>query len=245
MATVAQTPSAVAYKSHVLAAMALQPGLVAVDVGCGPATDLAAVADLVGGRGAGLAVGVDLDPRMLGAAAQRVEGRCDIRLLAADAHALPLRTASIDRARTDRALQHVREPRQVLVELRRVLRAAGIAVLAEPDWRTLVIDAEQDEVSAGFVDFTCRRVVRNPTIGREIARLGQSCGFVCPDVTPFAAVVRDFHTADTIFGLTRNARAAVDAHFLSADDAEVWLRGLRAGPAIVAVTMFVTTLEVP
>jgi len=238
MLQVARTPAAVAYKSHVLAEMSLAPGASAADVGCGPATDLQDVADLVAPDG--LVVGLDFDQRMLAAAANRSTGGA--ALVAGDAHMLPLASGRIDRVRTDRALQHVSDPRLVLREFHRVLAPGGIAVLAEPDWRTLVIDGGSREVGRRFVDYTCERVVRNATVGREVGRLGQDAGFLVRNVVAFPTVLRDFAQADRIFGLTRNAQAATQAGYLPKDQADEWLADLLRGPVLAAVTLFVTTL---
>src|SRR5579875_1526970 len=242
MAQVARTPAAVAYKSHVLSEMSLVGGMTVVDVGCGPGTDLADAAALVSPRG--LVIGLDRDERMLAAAARREPrpqaGR--IALVAADAHSIPLQSNCIDRIRTDRALQHMRNPRSVLQEFRRVLLPGCIAVVAEPDWRTLVIDGGCREVGSRFVDFTCEQVVRNATIGRELARLGQEAGLVVADVAAFSTVLRDFVQADKIFGFTRNAHAAAEAGHLTRREGDAWVAELRRGPMLVAVTLFVTTL---
>lgn len=240
MSEVARTPAAVAYKSHVLSQLSLAPGLRAVDVGCGPGTDLLQAAELV--APGGLVVGLDVDRGMLDAAAAAGSGA---RLLAADAHALPLAAGSVDRLRADRALQHLEAPSVALEEFLRVLVPGGIAVLAEPDWRTLVIDGGREEVSRRFVDYTCEQVVRNATVGRELARLGEDAGFTPTGVTGFSTVMRDFPQADRIFGLTRNARAATRAGYLSSDQADEWLDRLSRGPVLAAVTLFVTTLVAP
>src|SRR5579875_3450846 len=226
MAQVARTPAAVAYKSHVLSEMSLVGGMTVVDVGCGPGTDLADAAALVSPRG--LVIGLDRDERMLAAAARREPrpqaGR--IALVAADAHSIPLQSNCIDRIRTDRALQHMRNPRSVLQEFR----------------RTLLIDGGCREVASRFVDFTCEQVVRNATIGREFARLGQEAGLVVADVAAFSTVLRDFVQADKIFGFTRNAHAAAEAGHLTRREGDAWVAELRRGPMLVAVTLFVTTL---
>lgn len=240
MLRVAGTPAAAAYKQHVLAEMRLAPGGRAVDVGCGPATDLQDVADLVAPDG--VVVGLDFDRRMLAAAAHRSAGGA--ALVAGDAHTLPLASGSINRLRTDRAFQHVNDPRLVLQEFHRVLAPGGVAVLAEPDWGTLVIDGGSPEVGKRFVDYTCERVVRNATVGREIGRLGQSAGFGVRKIVAFPTVLRDFEEADHIFGLTRNAHAATRAGYLAEDEADEWLADLLRGPILAAVTLFVTTLVV-
>jgi SAM-dependent methyltransferase len=238
MLRVARTPSAVAYKAYVVAELALTTGLTVVDIGCGPGTDLSAVAEMVGPDG--LIVGVDLEQTMLIAAASRVPP--GVALIAADAHSLPLTSGSVDRVRIDRALQHMIDPRAVLADLVRVLRPGGLAVIAEPDWRTLVIDGADAEVSERFVDYTCREVVRNAVIGREVARLGTEAGFITADVMAFPAVLRDFAAADKIFGLTRNAHAAADAGYLDRTAADSWRADLSTGCMLAAVTLFVTTL---
>jgi hypothetical protein len=61
------------------------------------------------------------------------------------------------------------------------------------------------------VDYTCEQVVRNATVGRDVARLGQDAGFLVRNVVALPAVLRDFAQADRIFGLTRNAHAATEA----------------------------------
>lgn len=241
MLYVARTTAAVAYKTHVFNELALEPGLVVADIGCGPGTDLRAMAD--GVAPGGLVLGIDRDSAMLRAA------RCGISagmaLMAGDGHQLPLGLHSVDRIRIDRALQHMMNPRIILSEIFRVLRPKGLAVIAEPDWGTLVIDAPQSHISAQFVEYTCRKVVRNAVVGREVARLGSDVGFTVRDVVAFPTVVRDFAIADKIFGLARNAEAAVDAGYLDPTETSAWLDNLRTSATVVAVTLFVTTLSRP
>lgn len=231
-------PSAIAYKAHVLAELSLEAGMTVVDVGCGPGTDLReAAARVVPG---GSVIGIDLDQHMLATAADRIG--TGVSLMVADAHELPLRSASIDRLRTDRSFQHMRDPHLGLGEFRRVLRDRGVAVLAEPDWRTFVIDGGDSAVAERFVDYTCREVVRNATVGRAIPRLGHETGFETRRVVAFPTVIREMAQADKVFGLTRNVRAATDAGFMTKTAADKWLSDLHGAPMLAAVTLFVTTL---
>lgn len=137
------------------------------------------------------------------------------------------------------------QPDLVLTEFRRVLRPGGIAVLAEPDWGTLVIDGGRADVAACFVRYTCAEVVRNATIGREVARLGVAAGFAVHNVVAFATVIREFVAVDKIFGLTRNAHAAAGAGYLTLENADAWLGQLQSGPTLATLTLFSTTLIAP
>ena len=113
------------HKRIMLDALALGPGHCAIDLGCGPGTDLAALAAAV--TPAGSVLGVDSDPTMVERAHARSADLASVEVRQADVHDLPVADASLDRAWTDRVLQHVQNPERVLAEARRVLRPRGKA----------------------------------------------------------------------------------------------------------------------
>lgn len=237
---VVSTASGSAYKSLVLRQLDLHPGHVVLDVGCGPGTDLSAMHAAVGDRG--VVLGVDVDQRMLHTARDRTIDVPGVAVVAGDAHSLPISDGVVDRVRTDRSLQHMAQPVRVMTEFHRILRPGGIAVLAEPDWGTLVIDCSIDATSRIFVGYICREVVRNPLIGRQAGRLSRQAGFAERDVEVAPTVFHDFVTADTVLGLSRNARRASRDGYLTTVQADQWLAALRTEAMLVSVNLFVTTL---
>lgn len=224
------------YKRRLLGVLDLAPGQTVVDLGCGPGTDLASLA-----AATGAAIGVDRDPRMLAEAGRRFAGRTGVALCRGDLHALPFAGAAVDRARTDRVLQHVADPRAVLAQVRRVLRPGGLLAMAEPDWDSLVV-AEQDvPASRSFAGFVAGRV-RNATIGRELVRLSAAAGFTVRSVQAVAVLLRDFAAADQILGLHRNSARAVAAGALGAEQARQWLERLQARPFLAGFTVYLVTV---
>jgi ubiquinone/menaquinone biosynthesis C-methylase UbiE len=205
------------YKRRLLEALDVRAGQTVVDVGCGPGIDLRTLAV----PGASV-IGVDRDPAMLAEAGRRMPG-ADLRL--GDAHALPLADGSADRVRTDRVVQHLAEPAAFLREGFRVLRPGGLLGMAEPDWDTLTVAADDVETSRGFARFTAGQV-RNSTIGRQLPRLAARAGFEVRSVEALPVVFRDFEVADQILGLTRNSARAVEAAQLRDDVAAAWLSEL-------------------
>jgi SAM-dependent methyltransferase len=226
-----------------LQALAATPGHVVLDLGCGPGTDLGPLAAAV--TAAGLVTGIDLDPVMADHARASQQGRPQVSVLRGDAHALPVRAASVDRVWSDRLLQHVTDPAWVLAEMRRVLRPHGRIVMAEPDWESLAFDHPDPESSRAYTRHLADQVVRNGAIGRHLPRLAQQAGLEVGDVSALTAVLRDAREADQVLGFQRNAQRAVDAGYLTAGAAQEWLDALADGPFLAAVTLYVVTAELP
>lgn len=226
------------YKRRLLDALDLRPGQVVIDVGCGPGTDLPAMASAVTGIGA--VIGLDLDPAMRSAARQRIRGVPAVSVVGGDAHALPLRAESVDRVRFDRVLQHVADPARTLAEVRRVLRPGGLVGLAEPDWGTLAIDDVDEQTSGAFTRFVAGRV-RNSSIGRQLPRLATRAGLAVRGVEATAVVYRDPVEAEQILGLRRNLSRAIAAGAVDETAGRRWLERVSDGPALASFTFYTIT----
>jgi ubiquinone/menaquinone biosynthesis C-methylase UbiE len=83
----------------------IQPGQTVLDLGCGPGTDLGALAEAV--TATGTVIGVGHDQTTVDAARERTANQHTVTVRLGDIHDLPLPDRSADRARTDRVLQHV------------------------------------------------------------------------------------------------------------------------------------------
>ena len=228
------------YKQRFVAALDVRPGQAVVDIGCGPGTDLARLADAVGVRGS--VVGVDREPRMLDEARRRLAARPNVELRSGDIHDLPLADWSVDRARVDRVLQHVLDPAKAIAEVRRVLRPGGLFGMAEPDWDTLAVADQDLETSRRFAGFIADQV-RHPTIGRELVRLCVQNDLRVRSVDPIAVLFRDFGTADQILGFRRNTARAVQARKMAEADAQAWLQRQANGPVVAGFTFYLVIAE--
>ena len=140
------------WRNATLSALAIVPGHVVVDLGCGTG-DLAAGARRLGAR----ALGVDLSAGMLAAAHRRGELATFVR---SDASRLPLANASCDGAVSGFALRNFVSVDSVLAESARVLRPGGRIALLE-------IDRPQGAF-AGVFDLYFRRVM--PMLGALVSR---------------------------------------------------------------------------
>ncbi|MER6982258.1 methyltransferase domain-containing protein [Streptomyces carpinensis] len=229
------------YKRRMLDELDLHAGHTALDLGCGPGTDLETLAGAV--TPAGAVIGIDHDQDMVEAARARATGRAVVDVRHGDIHDLPVPDRTVDRARTDRVLQHVADPRAALSEIHRVLRPGGRLVMGEPDWETLTVDHPDGDLTRAYTRHVAERVVRNAGIGRQLARLAAESGFSVPEVIAVTPVFRNLHVADRILGLERTTRRAVAAGYFTDETAEAWLTHLRQGPFLAAVTFYIVVAE--
>ncbi|MET7637665.1 methyltransferase domain-containing protein [Streptomyces sp. NPDC005438] len=235
MMRTAASPAGRAYKRRLMELLDVRPGQTALDVGCGPGADLPSLADGVGPHGR--VIGVDRDPAMLAEARRRTDDLPVVELREGDAHALPVEPGTVDRAKVDRMLMHVADPGEVLAMLHRVTRPGARLALAEPDWDTLVVDAEDLDTSRAFTRYTTSRVVRNATIGRRLARLAQRAGFAVETVDAATPVFVDFEEADHTLGLGRNTRRAIQDGYLDEETGHRWFASLAEGPFYASFTL--------
>lgn len=224
-----------AYKRQLLGLLDVLPGQTALDVGCGPGTDLPDLAARAGGQGT--VIGVDRDPAMLERARERTAGLRNVQIREGDVHALPVEAESVDRARIDRVLMHVTDPAAALAELHRVTRPGAVIGLAEPDWDTLVVDAEDLAASRAFTRYTTDHVVRNATVGRALPRLADGAGFDVRTVLTNTPVFRDVQDADHMLGLGRNMWQAIEEGHIEEERGRRWFGGLQEGQFYASFTL--------
>jgi arsenite methyltransferase len=125
----------------------VEPGEVALDLGCGAGTDLLIAAQMTGPTGR--AIGVDMTPAMLARAAASASemGLANVELHEALIEALPLDDASVDVVISNGVIDLVPDKDAVLDEIDRVLRPGGRLQLAD-----IVIHKEVAEDARARID---------------------------------------------------------------------------------------------
>ena len=198
--------------------MGLQVGHRVLDLGCGPASDTIALADLVGETGE--VHGVDFDPEMVEEANVRaMAAGLDERVLhrQADAAALPFDDDFFDACRSERVFQHLPDPAAGLAEMIRVTRPGGRIVVLDTDFGSLSIASEVSELERTVAEHY-RSMMNSPFAGRMLYRSFKAAGLddVSVEVVPIA--VDDLSVFSETFVLARVLEAAEDAGVLTDDE---------------------------
>jgi SAM-dependent methyltransferase len=160
---VAQAEVYAAEAEELLDRIGLQEGAAAIDLGCGVQGILHLLRERVGP--AGRVVGLDLEPRMLALAAERVAG---VETVPADATATGLESGSFDLVHERTLLLNLTDPEAAVAEMVRLARPGGVVALQEPDASVWICSPALESFEA----LRAELVAMYPRLGKDF-RIGQ------------------------------------------------------------------------
>jgi ubiquinone/menaquinone biosynthesis C-methylase UbiE len=237
LAFVDSNPSFQRYKASILEAMDLRRGSIAADLGCGLGFDVCRISRLVGPEGR--AIGVDASLALIESARAASQELSAVEFVRADIQDLPFQTGFLDSCKVDRTLQHVERPASVVSEMFRTVRPGGMAVCAEPDWKTFIIHHENSTWMQKIAE-TWSEGFRHPWIGRQLSNELEKAGFVDINVRSFLLTTPSFESSDVVFDLTQTA-LRLSANSGSQEPLE-WLANVRERDRISPVCSSVELL---
>ncbi|WP_067888917.1 methyltransferase domain-containing protein [Nocardia vaccinii] len=238
----AALPGVVRMREWARAALALQPGETALDLGSGTGTEVVELAALVGD--AGRAIGIDPNPAMLAAARERT---ADVKaeFLEGSAYDLPLPDASVDAVRCERVYQHLDDPAKATAEIARVLRPGGRVVLIDSDWSTAIFHPGDPELIAALQH---RMAANSPNrnSGRRLRGQLVEAGLVIDDIGSEAVIWEPESVLAMCAAITE--RGVADGSITAAQRDRVLAdieHGAKTGDYHFSVTMFAVVAHKP
>jgi SAM-dependent methyltransferase len=161
----------------------LMPGDSVLDVGCGPGTITAGIAEKVT---PGRVVGVDSGASQIQIALENTaRGMANLGFQVADCYALPFDNDSFDRVFSHALFEHLSDPLRGLMEIRRVVRAGGMVGICSPDWGGFVLSPPSLDVEDAISAYMALQNNNGGDVyaGRKLGQYLSSAGFTCVKVS--------------------------------------------------------------
>ena len=156
-----------------------------LDVGCGPGTITAEMADRVGPSGS--VIGMDASAEVVELAASE-QVRPNLNFVTGDVYAIGADDNTYDIVHAHQVLQHLADPVAALIEMRRVCRPGGIVAARDADYRAMSWHPEPSAMDRWLELYQCitRRNGGEPDAGRLLLTWAHQAGF--NDVASSASV---------------------------------------------------------
>ncbi|MCC6385936.1 MAG: methyltransferase domain-containing protein [Dehalococcoidia bacterium] len=162
----------------------LTPGISLLDLGCGPGSITAGLAQVVA---PGAVTGLDINPATVASARAAYGGTPGLSFTIGDASAVPFADATFDAVFAHALLQHAHSPSAVLREAFRVLRPGGVVGIADADHGGSLIAPETPTLRASLDLMVRVQALRGGDyqVGRSLGLLLAEAGFT--DISVSAA----------------------------------------------------------
>lgn len=165
----------------------LEPGQRLLDLGCGPGTITAGLAERTAPGGV---LGIDRAPAVLEVCRANLAaaGFAGVTLVGADAYRLPVADQSFEVVHAHQVLQHLRDPVAALVEMRRACAIGGVVAVRDADYPAMAWfpeDALLDRWMSIYLA-VARSNGGEPAAGRRLLAWAHAAGF--SDVAPSASL---------------------------------------------------------
>lgn len=199
-----------------------------IDIGSGPGFLAAEIAQAVGHSGA--VVGVDISESMLAFSRAHTDrlGLADrATFMEGNAMALPVPDDSFDVAVSTQVYEYVDDIDRALLELYRVLRPGGRALILDTDWDSLVLNSS-DPLKTDAILQAWDEHLADPHLPRTLTARLRRTGFDVEATSVIPIINTDFRESTYGWGLIDLIKSFVPGRGgISVDDVERWTADLR------------------
>lgn len=184
-----------------------------VDLGCGAGKDVIELANLLGKNVK--VIGVDHDPEMLAQAKASAGGNENVEFILSDAFPLPFKDESISGLRTERVIQHLSNPEEVIKAVHGFLKSDAPLVIIETDWHSLSFYTEFIETEQKINTYLTDVKVNNGYAARKLLSYLEINDFrdVKFEIHPF--VIDSLNEANEYFWIEKIITEAAEKEYIT------------------------------
>lgn len=195
------------------------------ELGCGTGVDAIALARLLGNRVS--VIGIDHDPQMVEKAKSLSSGSENVSFLLSDVALLPFEDSTLSGVRTERLIQHLQEPQQVVHEIYRVLKPESPLLIVETDWRSISFYNAETSIEEKVISYLTEEKVNNGHAARQLTRYLERSGLKNIKIEIFPFVLKSLQEVFMYLLVDQTLNEMKEKGYLSVQEHESFLTSLR------------------
>ena len=219
------SPGATKRRSKILEALALQPGERVLDVGSGPGNQAMEMASAVGSSGR--VDGVDVAESAVEIARQRCSELSSVAFHLGKASELPFDDATFDVAMSSQVFEYLDNIPSALVELNRVLKPGGRALIHDTDWGAVLWHSTDPERMARVMN-TWDSHLADPHLPRSLGKMLGDAGFCNARAEPIVQIELSYEPSSVSGILMQFIVGYVVSQGMPQHEADAWAADLVA-----------------
>jgi ubiquinone/menaquinone biosynthesis C-methylase UbiE len=187
-----------------------------IDLGCGAGKDVIELAKTIGKNAK--VIGVDHDPIMLEQGVNDAQDINNVEFILSEAYPLPFANEAIAGLRTERVIQHLKEPQIVSDEIYRILKPGSPFVIIETDWHSLSFYTEFTEVQKSVNKYLTDTKINNGFAARKLTGYLKTSKFrnIKFEIHPF--VLGTLEEANEYLWVEKMVKEAAEKGYITNDE---------------------------
>ena len=200
-----------------------------IDLGCGAGTDVLEISKQLGNDVK--VIGIDHDGGMVEQAKRSAEGYDNVDFLLSEAYPLPFEDDSIAGLRTERVIQHLKNPDQVFKEIHRILKKDHPFVIIETDWHSLSFYTEFTETQRKINSYLTDVKINNGFAARKLSSYLKLSNFrnIKFDIHPF--VINSLDEANDYFWIEKIVKEVFEKGYITSGEYAAFYGALQQSDA--------------
>ncbi|WP_214073820.1 methyltransferase domain-containing protein [Mucilaginibacter sp. dw_454] len=196
-----------------------------IDLGCGAGKDVIELAKIVGNDTK--VIGIDHDPVMLEQGKTDAKDLPNVAFILSEAYPLQFGSETIAGLRTERVVQHLKEPQKVINEIARILKPGSPFVIIETDWHSLSFYTPFADTQQKINAYLTNQKVNNGFAARKLTNYLKQSNFkdIKFEIHPF--ILGTLEEANQYLWVQKMAQETAEKGFITTQEYEEFYNALQ------------------